>query len=73
MRKVRAVSFLGIWVAILPYLGFPHSWKNILFTLSGLCLVGVSYMLYKEFKAREKEEGFENFRENADFDENRVN
>ncbi|MEK7105895.1 MAG: hypothetical protein AAB895_00880 [Patescibacteria group bacterium] len=50
MRRERIFLILGIWVAILPYLGFPYSWKNILFTISGLILVYYSYLIYKENK-----------------------
>jgi hypothetical protein len=68
MHKARFLLILGIWVAILPFLGFPYSWKNILFTLSGLVLVCFSYMLYKESKAGEiKEPNFDSFSENRDF------
>lgn len=64
------ILILGIWVAILPYLGFPYSWKDILGTLSGLGLVYVSFMIYKESKKNEikKEKPFENFSENKPFD-----
>lgn len=52
----------------MPYLGFPISWKNILFTLTGLGLIYFSYLLYKESKASETEkETFDNFRENGNF------
>lgn len=54
MRKERVLLILGIWVAILPQLGFPYSWKNVLFTLSGLILVYYSYIIYKETKITEK-------------------
>ncbi len=66
MQKGRIFLFLGIWITILPYLGFPYSWKDILTTLSGLGLIFVSYMLYKESKTGEikKEKTFDNFREN---------
>ncbi len=57
---------LGIWVAILPYLGFPQSWKNILFLLTGLGLAYFGYILYKEWKG-DREETFDNFSENKDF------
>lgn len=63
MRKARILLILGIWVAILPYLGFPSTWKNILFSLSGLGLIYFSYVLYREFIAKEKVEVFENFAE----------
>jgi uncharacterized membrane protein len=65
MRKARILLILGIWVAVLPYLGFPQSWKNVLFPLSGLGLVGVSYMFYREWKGKQGEkETFDNFSEN---------
>ncbi|MBU0998702.1 hypothetical protein KKG24_00115 [Patescibacteria group bacterium] len=66
MQKARIFLVLGIWIAILPYLGFPYSWKDSLTTLSGLGLMYVSFMLYKESKLREKKEEkiFENFSEN---------
>ena len=73
MRKARILLVLGIWVAVLPYLGFPYSWKNILFTLSGLGLVYLSYILYKEYKIGETEEkSSDNFSENGDFSKNKI-
>ena len=54
----------GIWVAILPYLGFPFFWKNILFTLTGLGLVYLGYVLYKEYRTKQTEKKtFDNFSE----------
>ena len=70
MRKARIFLFLGIWVAILPYLGFPYSWKDFLFTLTGLGLICFSYVLYKDYKKEENQEKtFDNFSENNDFSE----
>lgn len=66
MRRMYLFLILGIWIMVLPYLGFPYSWKGILTTLSGLGLVCASYMLYKESKRKEikKEKTFDNFSEN---------
>lgn len=66
MWKTRILLILGIWITILPYLGFPYSWKDVLITLSGLGLIGVSYMLYQESKIKEiiEEKPFDNFSEN---------
>lgn len=65
MRKERILLLLGVWVAILPYLGFPSSWKDTLVTLSGLALIYLSYVLYNESKTKEiKEKTFDNFSEN---------
>jgi len=71
MRKARIFLTLGIWIAILPYSGFPYSWKNVLFTLSGLVLVYLSYIVYRESKITEKKEKTsDNFSENSDFYKN---
>ncbi len=72
MRRERILLILGIWVAILPYLGFPYSWKRILFTLSGMGLVYISYSIYHENKkvVKKEEEVFDNFSENKDWSEN---
>ena len=71
MKKARILLALGTWVTILSFLGFPSSWKDILFTLTGLGLVCLSYMLYREAKIKEKkEESFDNFTDNGDFNKN---
>ena len=31
----------GAFVAILPFLGFPNSWDNILFLLAGIFIIGL--------------------------------
>lgn len=70
MRKTRVLLSLGVWVAILPFLGFPYSWKNVLFFITGLGLIYFSYLLYKEYKTTEKT--FDNFKENNDFERGKV-
>lgn len=35
----RILIILGAFVAILPYLGLPRSWDNVLLTLAGLLIV----------------------------------
>jgi len=75
MRRARIFLILGIWIAVLPYLGFPYSWKDILTTLSGLGLISMSYMLYRELKIKEikKEKTFDNFSENEFKEEGEIN
>ena len=68
MRKARTLLFLGIWVAILPYLGFPYEWKTILFVITGLMLMYLGYEIYKKHKIVEsRNQKFENFSENKEF------
>ncbi len=52
MRKERTLLILGLWVAILPFLGFPNNWRRILFILTGLALVYLAKLYYLEVKAR---------------------
>ncbi len=62
---------MGIWTAFLPYLGFPYFLKSILFVITGLALIYLSFILYKEAKiSKGKEKIFENFSENLGFEEN---
>jgi hypothetical protein len=69
MHRVRTLLILGIWVTVLPYLGFPYSWKDILFSVSGLGLIYFSYVFYNEFKENDKQKKtFDSFRENNNFD-----
>jgi len=74
MKKAWILLILGIWVATLPYLGFPYSWKDILETISGFGLIIFSYVLYNESKIKQtkKEKVFDNFSENNSFDENEM-
>jgi len=66
MRRPYTILALGVWVAVLPYLGFPYFWKNILFTISGFGIIYFSYILYREAKESPKnqKETFDNFSEN---------
>ena len=52
MRKERALLFIGIWVAILPQLGFFESWRTVLFILTGVSIVYIAYLFYREAKIR---------------------
>ena len=76
MKKKRALLMLGVWIAILPYLGFPYAWKQVLFTASGLFVMYIAYLFYKGRKERLKREAlnmqtssvkFDSFSENSDF------
>jgi hypothetical protein len=68
MRKARILLFLGTWLLILPFLGFPYSWEDNLSCLTGLVIIYLSYLLYNDYKKTEEgKKGFDNFRENNDF------
>lgn len=68
MRRAKTFFILGIWVAVLPYLGFPYIWKNILFSISGVILSIMGFMIYREHRAMQNDGGtFDNFSENQNF------
>lgn len=52
MRKERTLLILGIWVAVLPFLGFPQSWRKILFLITGFLMIYLAYLFYLEAKER---------------------
>ncbi len=67
VNKIKIILGLGVWTAVLPYLGFPRSLKNLLVSVSALGLVYLSYLIYKELKGDTKEtKTFDNFSENTD-------
>ena len=68
MNKPRNFLTIGVWIVILPFLGFPITIKNILFVLTGLLIMYLSYGMYLESKKANKEKkSFDNFSENKDF------
>ncbi|NVN97204.1 hypothetical protein HXX01_03160 [Candidatus Nomurabacteria bacterium] len=52
MRKEKTLFIMGIWVAILPYLGFYESWRKVLFIITGIGLIYIAYLFYTEAKMR---------------------
>lgn len=43
---------MGIWVAILSFLGFPSNWRNVIFIITGIALMYLAYLFYLELKVR---------------------
>lgn len=70
MNKLKLILILGIIVALLPYLGIPYLFKNILFTLIGIAVAFFAYLLYRLHSnvskdVDPKEQVFENFSEHT--------
>jgi len=53
MKKERIILFLGIWIIILPFLGFPNTWDKVLFVITGLTISFVAYLFFRQ-KQRQK-------------------
>jgi len=52
MRKEKTLFILGLWIMIVPFLGFPNSFRKALFVLTGFSIVYLSYLFYLETKQR---------------------
>jgi hypothetical protein len=52
MRKEKTLFIIGLWVIILPFLGFPNNWRTVLFFITGLAIMYLAYLFYLEVKAR---------------------
>ncbi len=52
MRKEKSLFIIGLWVLVLPFLGFPSSWKVILFEITGIIIIYLAYLFYLEVKIR---------------------
>ena len=52
MRKERTLLIRGIWVFVLPYLGFYESWRKILSMITSIGLIYLAYLFYTEAKIR---------------------
>ncbi len=40
--KKRFFMILGVWIMVLPFLGFPNTWRKILFILTGIILIALA-------------------------------
>jgi hypothetical protein len=45
MSKRQTLIILGIWVIVLPFLGFPGNWDRIILCASGLIIAAIAYSL----------------------------
>jgi len=50
MKHTKKIITLGIVVTIVPFLGFPSSWKTIIFAALGLAIAGFGYRILMEIR-----------------------
>lgn len=67
MRKEMAVMMLGVWVALLPFLGIPRRWDNAILLITGALIVMFGFILRKQAldRARYQSRRADTFAENA--------
>lgn len=56
MRKEKTLLIIGVWVMILPFLGFTSTWRQALFLITGLAIIYLAYLFYLEYKRRMRKE-----------------
>jgi len=52
MTKDLVIIILGVWVALVPFLGFPNQWDTIIFMLSGFAIVVFMSLLRRDLTHR---------------------
>ena len=52
MNKEKVLLILGVWLMILPFLGFPDLWKTILIVVTGLTVTYLSALIWKQVRVR---------------------
>lgn len=52
MSKEMTIIVLGLWVAALPYLGIPGTWRMALLVLTGLVVAIIGFLLRGESLSR---------------------
>ncbi|MCR4334677.1 MAG: hypothetical protein NUV47_03035 [Patescibacteria group bacterium] len=57
MHRKQSLLILGIWVIILPFLGFPSSWKTFLFFITGVTLI-IIYIRNKPEEISKRSESY---------------
>lgn len=45
MKHTKTIIALGIVVALVPFLGFPSSWKSIIFAAVGLAIAALAFRM----------------------------
>lgn len=69
MSKHRILVLTGLWIMILPFLGFPRGFKNTLFIITGLILILLAYTIKRRKRIqrlRKSEERKETYQDNPE-------
>ena len=48
MKGIKLIITFGVIVAIVPFLGFPSSWKTFLFAVLGSAIAFTAYYVLRE-------------------------
>ena len=48
MSKAKIILGLGLWTAIMPFLGFPGTWKDFFLLATGLVITLLAFFIRRE-------------------------
>ncbi len=48
MKKQKTLSILGVILVLLPFMGIPYDWKQIVIFLFGLYIASVTWSVWKK-------------------------
>lgn len=54
MSYIKTNAFIGFLVLIMPFLGFPDSWKSVIYFILGLLLIIFGVLRYERSRMRKK-------------------
>lgn len=54
LTKNRILLILGVWIALIPFLGFPSSYKSFFIIASGLFVVLLAFLHAREKRRIER-------------------
>jgi uncharacterized membrane protein len=54
VTKEKVLIGLGVWLFVLPFTGFPASWKTWLIAITGLVVIYLGALLLKASRERER-------------------
>jgi hypothetical protein len=55
----KIIIGLGVWLIVLPFTGFPRSWKTALMVISGLIIAYLGTRLWRTSRVRTVQSGEE--------------
>lgn len=56
MSKESIAIVLGLLIALMPFLGFPGSWKAVFSIVFGITIAGIVFVIRQERVWKEREE-----------------
>lgn len=57
MRNYTLFVWVGVWLLVLPFLGFPGNWKDRLLMLTAIATLVYAFMEYRQANITEEVEG----------------